>query len=416
MGQGFDRAEPEKNKRDAAEAGQDAHLNPWLSEDSADLGGRRSRESAAESSRLSAANTLPHWSILESELAGRGSNQPTGSNDSSRPGSGQDRTEKPASGSAADVLQAALGGGTMNADFRLPNLPISELPANQPENINERPDLNSAPPESPSRTFELRRLNHRAADHSVPDAMVRLPENFDPNKPVHLVIYNHGFGSTAKSSYDINKLDQQLAEAPPNTVLIIPEWQANPGSRSGSQGRLQEAGMFAGMLQEVLDKTPGLQGKTLKDIDSISIFAHSAGYGPTETEINNSNGLSGKVKSITLLDALYDGTGFDSWLQANIKDISQGNKQFNNFFFGTGDSSKSQAQRVRAMLSRAGLPASSMIEDYNHGKELMPAEQIAAHPIVFKYSSATDSSVDGAHLAMPLLYVGAVERAEKLRQ
>jgi lysophospholipase L1-like esterase len=299
----------------------------------------------------------------------------------------------------------------------LPQLSIETVGSQAVERVSVSDrigSLQSRDAESPAQTFELRGLNHRAADHRTPDAVVRLPQNFDAGKPIHLAIYNHGFGSTASSAYAQNRLNEHMAAAPPNTVLIVPEWQVSPGSRSGAQGRLKEAGMFKGMLQEVFDKTPGLASRTLKDVDSISILAHSAGYGPTETQIYQ-NGLGGKVKSITLLDALYDGHGFDRWLHENIKDLGQGSKQFNNFFFGTAAASKEQAQRINRMLSEAGMPASSMVQDYKSGGRIMDAAQIADHSIVFKYSSATDGKSGGPHLSMPGLYVAQVERAAALK-
>src|SRR5262249_29250065 len=139
--------------------------------------------------------------------------------------------------------------------------------------------------ESGARVFELSHLEHHSAVHNIPDAVVRVPDNFDPSKPIHLVVYNHGFGSTAKSAYSINKLDQQLANAPPNTVLIVPEWQVEPGSRKSDLGNLQNPEAFRGMLQEAFDKTPGLKGKSLNDVQDVAILAHSAGYRPAEMEI-----------------------------------------------------------------------------------------------------------------------------------
>jgi hypothetical protein len=269
--------------------------------------------------------------------------------------------------------------------------------------------------ETPAKTFELSNLAHRSGNHRTPDAVVRLPENFDPSKPIHLAVYNHGFGSNARSAFQDNKLADQMAKAPPNTVLIVPEWQQDAGSRNGSQGRLSEPGMFKGMIQEVFDKTEGLKGKSLADLDGISIFAHSAGYGPTETEIYK-NGLSDKVKSITLLDALYDGHGFDRWIQDNIKDLAAGKKQFNNFFYGTSAASKDQALRIKNMLRKEGLSGSAMLEDYNNGGQVMDPAQIAGHSINFKFSSATDGKGNGPHMSMPGLYVGAVERADALKR
>ena len=142
-----------------------------------------------------------------------------------------------------------------------------------------------------------------------------------------------------------------MRNAPPNTVLIVPEWQRTPTANNGDQGRFAEAGMFKGMLEEALSKTPGLEGKTLKDVDSISIISHSAGFNPSISELYN-NGLGDKVKSVTLLDSLYNGHAFDRWIEDNIKDLSTGKKQFNKHLFGTAAESQAQAERVKAMLRR----------------------------------------------------------------
>lgn len=269
--------------------------------------------------------------------------------------------------------------------------------------------------DTPAQKFELNHLEHRSGDHAAPDAVVRLPQNFDPSKPIHLVIYNHGFGSTAHSSYSINRLDQHMADAPPNTVLIIPEWQSSPASRSGQQGRLAQNGQYRGMLQEVFDKTPGLKGKTLQDVDAISIFGHSAGYAPTLAQLYN-NQLGDKVKSVTLLDAMYcNSNSFDPWIKANIKDLAAGKKQFNNFYFDTKGKSEAQAQSVRNMLRSAGEPDADMVIDRGSPGAVMDAGQIASHGIVFKYSNASDGVNGGAHLSMPNLYVGQVEKAAEIK-
>lgn len=257
------------------------------------------------------------------------------------------------------------------------------------------------------RVYELRRLNNRAADHMGPDAVVRLPANFDPSKPINLVIYNHGWGSTAQSSYRDNKLSEQMKDVPPNTVLIVPEWQRNAGANSGDQGNFKTSGLFANMLQEIFDKTPSLKGKSLSDVASISIFAHSAGYGPAETEIYK-NGLGNKVTSITLLDALYDGTGFDSWIRSNASDLAAGRKQFYNFFQGTANYSKQLATRMQALL-----PSSAILQDYSNPNSVMDANTIAKYPVIFKYSTATDGGL-APHYSMPHLYVGPVESAARM--
>lgn len=259
--------------------------------------------------------------------------------------------------------------------------------------------------------FELRNLKHRAADNAGPDAVVRVANGFSPQAPIHLVVYNHGFYTDVRGAYDEARLAQQLADAPGNVVLLVPEWQRNPRAASGDQGRFSESGMFAGMVQDVFDLVPPLSGKTLADVIKISILGHSAGYGPAESEIYN-NGLGGKIVSVTLLDALYDRYGFDRWLQDNIRQLNAGRKRFLNVFYSsTANYSKAQAQTVKRLLAQAGLRTDSLVEDYDRGAEVMDAAAVAAHPLVFKYSSRNVDDL-GVHFSIPVLYVRAAVLAD----
>ncbi|MBX9724838.1 MAG: hypothetical protein K2X81_25760 [Candidatus Obscuribacterales bacterium] len=260
-----------------------------------------------------------------------------------------------------------------------------------------------------SKVFELN-LKHGSGQQGHPDAVVRLPENFDPSKPIHLSIYNHGWRSSAHSSFREADLDNQMRNAAPNTILIVPEWQRSPSASNSDQGRFSEPGMFKGMLQEILSKTPGLQGKSLEDIDRIDIISHSAGFNPTESEIYK-NGLGDKVKSITLLDSLYSGSGFDRWLKDNISDLSAGKKQFNNIYFGTAGNSEAQAERVKGMLAHAGLPLGALSDDRSHPNKVMSSDELAAHPINFRKSTVSVDKLGGPHMSLPNLYVGSVERS-----
>jgi phosphate/sulfate permease len=253
--------------------------------------------------------------------------------------------------------------------------------------------------------FELRNLKHRAADHSGPDAIVRIANGFDPGAPIHLVVYNHGFYTDIRGGYRDMQLAEQFADVPANVVLMLPEWQRKPGAASGDQGNFATSGIFAGMAQDAFDMVPALRGRTLADVSHIIILGHSAGYGPTETELYN-NGIGDKVICVTLLDALYDHYGFDQWLQDNIHALAEGKKRFYNFFFGTAKYSKDQAQSMKKWLSSVGLSPAAVIEDYTHGDSVMDADTVAKYPIVFKFSSVR---VDGLepHFSIPNLYVRA---------
>jgi len=269
-----------------------------------------------------------------------------------------------------------------------------------------------------SKIVELPHLEHNSGKHAAPDAMVRLPENFDPNKPINLVIYNHGFYDSAKSSFYGANLDEQMKSAPPNTILVSPEWQSRPAAKSSDEGGLSAPGAFKGMLEDIFKRIPELDGKSLDDVAKISIISHSAGYTPAMSEIYD-NGLEGKISSVTLLDSLYNGTGFDKWLKDNIRELNSGEKQFSNIFLhsrnkGTELCSKYEAARLEKMLADAGLPKTSLLEDYSHEQQVLGADDFRKHSIIFKESAATHSDKT-PHMSLPNLYVGEIERAASQR-
>jgi hypothetical protein len=277
----------------------------------------------------------------------------------------------------------------------------------------ERPRFDMDRPfDQPAKSYELH-LRNGSGQHTTADAVVRVPSNFDPKEPVHLVVYNHGFDDSASSSYAKADLDRQLRDAPPNTVLIVPEWQASPASRSGADGNFGETNQFRNLVEEAFSKTPGLQGQTMKNVDTIDIIGHSAGYKGVERELYN-NGLGNKVKSVTMLDSLYDPTGLDPWLKSNIHALSDGSKRFTNISNpgpkNTFGHSRDQADRIKGWLREANLPASNVYEDYNNSGSVMDIAKLQQHSINFKLSEATTEG-KGSHSSLPNLYVRRVTLA-----
>lgn len=257
--------------------------------------------------------------------------------------------------------------------------------------------------DTPSKTYEYQNLRNRSAAHSTPDAILYVPKNFDSSKPINLVVYNHGFGSTVRSSFRDSELGKQMVDAPPNTVLIVPEWQAAAGSRGYNQGNLAKPGAFRGMVEEVFDKTPELRGKTMRDVSKIHIVSHSAGHAPTETQIYQ-NGLSSKIASITMIDSTYAPQRMEPWIQSNIRELANGSKRFISISNDTTSQNSGQANRVEQMLRRNGLSANGMLKDFRNSG--VDERSLAQYPIIFKNSPV-------AHGAMPKAYFGAIERASK---
>lgn len=250
-------------------------------------------------------------------------------------------------------------------------------------------------------TFKELRLENRVGNHAGADALVYVRSDFDPSKPIHLTVYNHGWGSTVNSALSKNQIREMMSHSEPNTVLMLPEWQTNPGSRNSNSGTLGQQNKFAAMVQETLQKTPALQGTSLSNIDRIDIIAHSAGYSPTEKEIYRNPALSDKVRSITLLDSLYDRHGFDQWLQSNIADLSTGRKQFYNFSnSSTAANSRAQANFVASLLRSRGLPTNNYVADYSGGG------QVGRHGAEMAQRSIVFASTNVRHLDIPGKYIG----------
>jgi hypothetical protein len=236
----------------------------------------------------------------------------------------------------------------------------------KPEEVKRNDEVrkqDEARPSSNVPEYTELKLNHNAGGGTdTPDAIVRVSPNFDPSKPIHLVLFNHGWDHSAKGWDQKSEFDKSMEKAGPNTVMVSLEWQKNPGERDSEQGDFAKKGMAHAMLQEVFDKTPGLRGKNVdRDVATIDAIAHSAGDVPTETELADHN-LANKFRSITYLDAHYSrGDGRD-WIDNNIKDISAGTKWFNDFYIDGKPAkySKEAAEHARRLLAENGLPSTAM--------------------------------------------------------
>jgi hypothetical protein len=241
-------------------------------------------------------------------------------------------------------------------------------------------------PSRPGQVHELKGLRHRTANHEGADALVYIPPGFDASRPIKLVIYNHGLSTDVSEAFRNSQLKQQLDKADPNTILIMPEWQAYPQTRSHAAGRFHQDGFVRNMIEEIMQKTPQLTFNSLNDVQSISIMSHSGGYNAAASELYK-NGLGDKVTNITLLDSLYNGRLFDPWLRENIRDLATGRKHFNNIFSdSTSANSQAEATRVEDMLRRSGLPRTAILKDYN-GRTILNPEDIQGRGIIFKRSN-----------------------------
>ncbi len=277
----------------------------------------------------------------------------------------------------------------------------------------DRTVVSSATDSEAGRVYEFK-LDRNTGRHNV-DAAVIVPRGYDPEKPTRMLIYNHGFRTSAHGALSYSQLTEQMKAADPQTILVVPEWQARPGSESSARGKSDEQGFYRGMLNEILQKTPELKGKSVDDIASMGIIAHSAGYHPAMAQLYK-NGLQDKITSVTVLDSMYNSKAYDQWITNNLQDLAAGRKQFQLIY--TGHLSKQSTgleTRVERQLSSAGLGTESVYKDHRRGGELVSPETMAQHGFVFKRSEFTNRG-DGAHGAMTHVYLRQLLNSEKRRR
>lgn len=264
------------------------------------------------------------------------------------------------------------------------------------------------------RVFYLRELKNRTARHSSPDALVFVRKGFDPALPITLQIHNHGLMENVVQEFTRANIQKQLESNPPNTVFIMPEWALEPSAYSSNAGQFHRSGFFKNMLTEIFQKTEPLKTTSLENVSDIYISTFSGGFRATASEVAR-NGLEDKVKGITLLDSLYIGDTFDSWLQSHLNDLHDGSRFFHNFFNDTVKDSRQLAGRLERMLDKEGLSRKCMVKDYNNPLQMMPPSTAARHGIVFKYSEVPTPGRN-LHQSVNSHYIAVMSKALQMRK
>jgi hypothetical protein len=274
----------------------------------------------------------------------------------------------------------------------------------------------------PSRVFEetkvyrLEDLNHRTADHSTPDAIVYIAPYFNPSSPIHLIVYNHGMMTNLEDVESTWKISESARNAPPNTVIIAPEWAVSPKELSSNAGAFHKPGFFKDMLTEIFSKVPELALKSIdRDVDEITLASFSGGLYVLRSELHK-NGLEDKVKAIALFDSLYKTGVLDGWLKKNLNQLATGQKQFYNFYFHTYPRSVKQAQLLQRLFKEKGYQVSECMRwDTDAPNSVMSAERIAKRPVVFKYAINGDENLSG-HNAVPTYYIPEFMKSLSIRK
>jgi hypothetical protein len=265
-----------------------------------------------------------------------------------------------------------------------------------------------------TRAVQLRTAAYRL--QGAPSAVVHVPPGFDPRPPLHLVVYLHGYsgcarvlanaGPTRCREGDVEREGWNLTghhdDAGTNTLFVIPQLAFM--KRNGRPGCFAQRGCFRRFLQELLGETlvPELGGaRTLRDVASLTLVAHSAGY-KTALAILEHGEVDTQLGAVVLMDALYSGTdGYARWLLAR----GRPDARLLSMHIGRGSPARESAlllRRVRRALgpARAGSAEIGELRAALAGKRLVVTRTSAPHRLV-----------PAQHLAEVLVALGLPRRA-----
>lgn len=138
-------------------------------------------------------------------------------------------------------------------------------------------------------------------------SLLYLPQGFDLDRPVLLVVYFHGNQSELlRDVRDRQQVPRQLAESGLNAALIAPQFALD--AFDSSAGRFWERGGFAKYLNEAAAHLAALHGG--KDARRrfaaapVVLVAYSGGYQPAAYAADI-GGVDNRLRGMILLDAPY---------------------------------------------------------------------------------------------------------------
>ncbi len=166
---------------------------------------------------------------------------------------------------------------------------------------------------------------HPPAD--APDVVVHVPAGYDAQRPLHIVVFLHGFDGCARALIAAAKVPCRTGEPPhrvwnlaglheqagTNTILLVP--QLAYLARTAKGHRFVKHGAFDAMLHELLGAQliEVLGRRDVAQIRTVTLVAHSAGYAATSAILRDPK-RKAPVEHVVLLDALYAGFNvFADW-------------------------------------------------------------------------------------------------------
>ena len=182
-------------------------------------------------------------------------------------------------------------------------------------------------------------------------SLLYLPQGFDPNKPVVIVLYLHGHGARLERDVAVRQaVPRQIAESDRNIALVAPQLALEAGDSSA--GNFWKPGHFATYLDEAAERLMRLHGDGRAgrafNLASVVIVAYSGGY-LTAAYALERGGAGHRVKGVILMDALYgDEEKLAGWAAARRQRVF--------LLSAYTDSTRSENALLQGLLAKRRVP------------------------------------------------------------
>lgn len=214
----------------------------------------------------------------------------------------------------------------------------------------------------------------------APHALVHAPTHFDAAKPLHLVVFLHGWRGCARAlalagrvrcrergatrqGWNLTTLHDAAGTT---TLFVVPQLAFN--QRSSSPGRFRRPGYARCYIRQILQALTDkgrLRRSARQTFPRLTLVAHSAGYRTAAAWLDQGD-VASVVQTVVLLDALYDQPrSFSRWLIGARRRRRSG--QLLTLFLPSGKTAR-QSQRLAQIVAyelgqdavaRSALPLNS---------------------------------------------------------
>ena len=237
-----------------------------------------------------------------------------------------------------------------------------------------------------------------------PNALVVIPQGFDPTPPLAVIVYIHGFENcienvvrdvgqactTGGPVRGASNLTAQLEASGKNALLLLPEVAFD--QRSGATGKLGNLNGLRDLVAEALTAlaTPLGAGRTVADLGKVLVVSHSGGY-TAAAAVARRGGIP--ISEVHLLDSLYGlSSDFEAWALSDTAGLtgSPPRRRFADVYTTSGGTlANSEALADRARTWVPGMP-DVFIDDRTTATW---TEDRFRHGLLFKHSALSHDGV-----------------------